>query len=149
MFTSKDIQQIENRGSNVKKVEAQLRQIRDRFPFLTLEGAASIERGIFQPDMEERENYTDNWEEYKAQGHQLIKFVPASGAASRMFKDLFAFLSAAYDVPTTEFERQFFAHLDDFPFAQELSRKCKEREGKDSKELIAAGNYKAVVSCLF
>lgn len=148
MFTSKDIQQIENRGSNVKKVEAQLRQIRDRFPFLTLEGAASIERGIFQPDMEERENYTDNWEEYKAQGHQLIKFVPASGAASRMFKDLFAFLSAAYDVPTTEFERQFFAHLDDFPFAQELSRKCKEREGKDSKELIAAGNYKAVVSCL-
>ena len=41
-------------------------------------------------------------------GKKIIKFVPASGAASRMFKDLFEFIDAPYDVPTKPFEKTFF-----------------------------------------
>ena len=37
-----------------------------------------------------------------------MKFVPASGAASRMFKNMFAFVDADYDVPTTDFEKKYF-----------------------------------------
>lgn len=148
MFTNNDIKQIETRGNSVGQVEHQLQQIREGFPFLVLEAAASVGNGIFQPDPEDCEHYIDNWNEYKAQGHQIVKFVPASGAASRMFKDLFAFLAADYEVPTTDFEKQFFAHIECFAFAKDLCDKCEENEGKGIKELIETGNYKAVVANL-
>ena len=77
-----------------------------------------------------------------------MKFVPASGAASRMFKDMFAFLNADYDVPTTDFEKKYFDRIEDFAFFGALDEKCKELNGKGVKELMAEGNYKAVVAAM-
>ena len=53
---------------------------------------------------------------YKRQDKTVVKFVPASGAASRMFKNLFEFLSADYDRPTTKFEQTFFDGIKNFAF---------------------------------
>ena len=75
-----------------------------------------------------------------------MKFVPASGAASRMFKDVFAFVDADYDVPTTDFEKIYFAHIKSFAFYDELNAVCKKNEGKDIDTLISEGNYKAVAA---
>ena len=75
-------------------------------------------------------------------------FVPASGAASRMFKDLFAFLDADYDVPTTEFEKAFFSHLPKFAFVVSLDEACRDLYGKDSSMLCSEGQYKQVVEAL-
>lgn len=97
-------------------------------------------------DGEEREHYIEDWNEYKAQGHKVVKFVPASGAASRMFKNMFSFLSADYDVPTTDFEKEYFDHIKNFAFREALCDMCKKNEGKCVKELMADGNYKAVVA---
>ena len=94
MLSEADIKQISARGISEEKVQKQLRQIEQGFPFLKLEAAASVERGIRVLDGEERERLIDDWNEYKAHGHKVVKFVPASGAASRMFKNLFAFLEA-------------------------------------------------------
>lgn len=148
MFTDNDIKQIESRGSSVAQVEHQLEQIKEGFPFLKLQAAASVGHGIMQPDAVQREHYIDNWNEYKAHGRRVVKFVPASGAASRMFKDLFAFLNADYDVPTTDFEKRFFQNIKKFAFFHDLCDKCKENEGKCVRELIEEGNYKAVVANL-
>ena len=73
-----------------------------------LEAAAGIGHGIMALTDDECKQYEAAWENYKEQGKQIVKFVPASGAASRMFKDLFAFLDADYDVPTTDFEKHLF-----------------------------------------
>ena len=78
----------------------------------------------------------------------MVKFVPASGAASRMFKDLFAFLEAAYDAPTTDFEKFFFDNLKHFAFYNELNEKCKATHGKDIAQLVEAGNHKVIVATL-
>jgi len=63
----------------------------------------------------------------KASQYKLQKFVPASGAATRMFKSLYSFLDDFK--PSDSFEeyaekhpsvKQFFEHFDRFPFAADL-----------------------------
>lgn len=132
----------------VEQVEHQLQQIHDGFPFLNLVGAASTTRGIKVPDTKEQDEAIKVWNDYKAQNHRVVKFVPASGAASRMFKNLFAFLNADYDQPTTDYEKTFFDNIKKFAFRKALCDKCKANDGKSVKELIAEGKYKEVVANL-
>ena len=75
-----------------------------------------------------------------------MKFVPASGAASRMFKDMFAFVDAEYDAPTKDFEKKYFGSIEKFAFYEALDAACQKNEGKGIKALIAEGNYKAVAA---
>lgn len=147
-MNQQELNQIAARGISEQQIEKQLEQIKNGFPFLRLEGAAAIGKGIVAPTEEEVKLYEQVWDNYKKQGHRIVKFVPASGAASRMFKDLFAFLDAPYDVPTTDFEKHFFEHIKKFAFRKALCSKCKENEGSSVCDLIKAGNYKAVVANL-
>ena len=147
-MNQQELNQIAARGISEQQIEKQLEQIKNGFPFLRLEGAAAIGKGIVAPTEDEVKQYEQVWDNYKKQGHRIVKFVPASGAASRMFKDLFAFLDAPYDVPTTDFEKHFFEHIKKFAFRKALCSKCKENEGSSVCDLIKAGNYKAVVANL-
>lgn len=146
MLSQEDLKQIASKGISPEQIDAQLKEFATGFPFLKLEAAAAIGKGIVAPTEEEREAYVKAWDEYKAQGKKIVKFVPASGAASRMFKDMFAFLSADYDVPTTAFEKNYFDHIHQFAFFAALDDKCKEKEGKGIDQLMEEGNYKAVVA---
>lgn len=147
-MNQQELTQIAARGISEQQIAKQLEQIKNGFPFLRLEGAAAIGKGIMSPDAEEVKKYEQVWDEYKKQGHRIVKFVPASGAASRMFKNLFAFLDAPYDVPTTDFEKHFFDNIKKFAFRKSLCSKCKENEGSCVCDLIKAGKYKAVVANL-
>ena len=146
MLTQQDLKQLAQKGITEQQIETQLGQFRTGFPFLKLEAAAAIGRGIVAPSADERKRYVEAWQQYKAAGRKVVKFVPASGAASRMFKDMFAFVDADYDVPTTDFEKKYFDNIERFAFYFELNRACKKNEGKDIKTLISEGNYKAVAA---
>ena len=146
MLSQQDLKQIKEKGISEEKLNGQLESFKTGFPFLKLEAAAGVGKGIIAPTDEEREQYVKAWNDYKAEGKKIVKFVPASGAASRMFKDMFAFLDADYDVPTTDFEKNFFENIKKFAFREALCDKCKENEGKKIMQLIAEGNYKAVVA---
>ena len=146
MLTQDDLKQIASKGITEEQVKHQLQQFESGFPFLKLEAAAAIGKGIEAPTEQERNEYIDKWNRYKAEGKKIVKFVPASGAASRMFKDMFAFVDAAYDVPTTDFEKKFFNNIKDFAFYEELDQTCKTNEGKGIETLISEGNYKAVAA---
>ena len=54
MFTESDLKQIAARGITEEQVRQQLEQIAEGFPFLKLEAAASVEKGIVAPDSEGR-----------------------------------------------------------------------------------------------
>ena len=144
MLSDKDLKQIAARGITEEQVNHQLEQFKTGFPFLKLEAAAAIGKGIVAPSDEERADYIERWNQYKQEGHKIVKFVPASGAASRMFKDMFAFVDAPYDVPTTDFEKHFFEHIKQFAFREALCEKCQANEGKKIRALLDEGNYKAV-----
>lgn len=110
-MTQQDLQQFSQRGMTEEQVNQQLENIKNGFPFLELQAAASTEHGIMVADELQKKHYVELWNQYKQGNHRIVKFVPASGAASRMFKDLYAFLHASYDVPTTDFEKEFFGNI--------------------------------------
>ena len=145
-LTNQDLSQIALRGISPEQIENQLNQFRTGFPFLRLQAAAAVGNGIVAPSDAERRDYVSLWEQYKKEGHRIVKFVPASGAASRMFKNMFAFVDADYDVPTTPFEKQFFEDIEKFAFYDALDAVCVKNEGMGIKALIAAGRFKAVAS---
>ena len=146
MLTEKDLKQIAQRGISKEQLETQLKEFETGFPFLKLEAAASVGNGIVTPNENERKEYVDAWEAYKAEGHRVVKFVPASGAASRMFKNMFAFVDANYDVPTTDFEKKYFDEIEKFAFYDALNDVCVKNEGMGIKALMAEGKYKAVAA---
>lgn len=146
MLSQQDLKQIALKGITEEQVNSQLEQFKTGFPFLKIEAAASVGNGILSADPAARKAYVDEWKRYKAEGHKIVKFVPASGAASRMFKNMFAFLSADYDVPTTDFEKKYFDNIEKFAFYDALDEQCKKNEGKGVKQLMTEGQYKAVVS---
>lgn len=148
MLTQQDVKQISARGITVQNVEKQLDEIKKGFPFLKIVAPASIGKGIMEVGEEAREHYIKVWEEYINGAHRIMKFVPASGAASRMFKGLFAFLDADYDVPTTDFEVEFFENRRKFAFKKALCAKCKDNNGTNVCGLIDAKEYKTVVANL-
>lgn len=148
MFTQEDTIQLQEKGITLEQVQGQLQNFRQGFPYLRLQSAAAIGRGIIRPTSEEADEYVAQWAQYKSEGHHVTKFVPASGAASRMFKNLFEFLDASYDVPTTDFEKHFFQHIRAFAFYPDLDVTCLTNEGNGIDALLAEGRYKAVVSNL-
>ncbi len=143
-----DLDQLKQKGISQAQIERQLDEFKTGFPFLKLEAAASIGKGIVTPSEDDIKKYIDSWNEYKKGGKKIMKFVPASGAASRMFKNLFAFLDADSDEPTTDFEKEFFANISKFAFFNELDAACKKNEGLGVSELIASGKYKLIVENL-
>ena len=139
---------LAKRGISLGKAQSQLDSFAKGFPFLKLKCASSLEYGIMAIDDDAAVYYQDLWSKYLATNKTILKFVPASGAASRMFKNLFEFLSADYSVPTTDFEKKFFAEIEKFAFFGELDAACRKNEGKGIAELVAIGQYKAVVENL-
>ena len=144
MLSQQDLNQLAAKGISEEKLNSQLEEFKTGFPFLKLEAAASVGKGIIAPTEADVKQYEEAWEQYKAQGHSIVKFVPASGAASRMFKDMFAFAYADYDVPTTDFEKKYFDNIEKFAFYDALDDACRKNLGAGVKELIANGRYKDV-----
>ena len=144
MLSQQDLNQLAAKGISEEKLNSQLEEFKTGFPFLKLEAAASVGKGIIAPTEADVKQYEEAWEQYKAQGHSIVKFVPASGAASRMFKDMFAFADADYDVPTTDFEKKYFDNIEKFAFYDALDDACRKNLGAGVTELIANGRYKDV-----
>lgn len=148
MITNQDKELLAKKGISEIQIESQLLCFAKGFPYLKLDSAASIEKGILALDAETQKEYLLAWEEYIKGDKTIVKFVPASGAASRMFKNLFEFLEADYNEPVTAFEKEFFAHIAYFAFYEDLNAACLKNEKQDIPSLISSGNYKAVVSNL-
>ncbi|MEO8774640.1 MAG: DUF4301 family protein [Gelidibacter sp.] len=98
-LTENDIQQIESKGLTLAKVQAQLDLFKTGVPFAKLSAAATINNGIVKCSEAEKSHYI-NYFESKRHSVSISKFVPASGAATRMFKTLFKFIDEY--IPETE-----------------------------------------------
>ena len=148
MLTTEDKNLLLKKGITEQQIAEQLACFEKGFPFLKLDGAASVQKGIYVPTEEETKNYLAAWDSYKEGDKTIVKFVPASGAASRMFKNMFEFLGADYDAPTTDFEKKFFDQIHHFAFFEDLNAACVKNQGKDIDALVAEKNYKPVVANL-
>ena len=144
----KDKMLLSQKGISEEKLESQLQSFRNGFPFLKLYAAAAPKKGILQPSNEAQQAFLSAWQKYLTEGHKIIKFVPASGAASRMFKDLFAFCDADYDTPQTHFEQAFFHDLHKAPYYSLLNETCLRLYGQNIAALLQIKRYKDIVRAL-
>ena len=149
MLTQEDKDLLAKKGISEAQIAEQLSRFEKGFPYLKLAAAASVDNGgIMTATEEEQQKYLNAWDAYKQGNKKIVKFVPASGAASRMFKNMFEFLGADYDAPTTDFEKKFFDHIHSFAFYNDLNAACMDNTGKDIDALLSEHNYKAVVANL-
>ncbi|TBN03333.1 DUF4301 family protein [Hyunsoonleella flava] len=135
MFSEKDIEQIYNKGITLDHVNAQIDRLKNGMTHSKLLAAATIGRGIHAYKGNEIDSLVQLYEDQKEQ-NDILKFVPASGAATRMFKFLFQFLNrfnASKDNIKKYVEKYgddlietFVSNLKEFPFYDEVRTNINE-----------------------
>lgn len=114
MWTTNDLETIEKRGSDKASIEKQISYFVDGFPFLKLEKSAIVGNGVIRLNDASIESLVNDFDTIVAESDlTLLKFVPASGAATRMFKSLFSFFEEGKTDKSVE---EFFERLKDFAF---------------------------------
>lgn len=148
-YTKEDLAVFKKRGVKPEEIDRQLENFKRGFGYVRLAEPASIENGIVRIAPEEEEHLLATYNEIREK-YDILKMVPASGSASRMFKDLYAFLEN-YSGSIEEFlelvqnkepgsMHNFFAKLDELPFYTRLSD-VMWKDGKDIEKMIAKREY--------
>ncbi len=148
MWNENDKKLMAAKGITEPVIEAQLKRFETGFPWLKLEAAATVDNGIMRLDAKQQTQCIKVWKEFQGGGATIEKFQPASGAASRMFKNLFAFINEDKSAPETDFERQFFDGITLFAFYPQLNKTCVTLYQNNVSELVAAGRYADVLKAL-
>lgn len=91
VFSKKDIQQLKEHGLSEEQVLQQLETFKQGIPCISIKAPATLDNGIQSLSEKDLQDYITTFESSRA---KKVKFVPASGAATRMFRDLHHFLAS-------------------------------------------------------
>lgn len=158
-FSNSDLQELAVRGITKEKILAQIEIFKEGIPPAKLIKPCTVGDGITVISSAEEERLTGLYRNAAASG-RAMKFVPASGAATRMFHLL---LAVMHDYPDLEAKRlqkmaqqgnkdiqqfqQFFQNLRKFAFHDQLKAFLEDR-GSDIEVLISNKNYKEILTAL-
>lgn len=145
MWNEQDIKQMEAKGLTTEQIDKQLARFAQGFPWLRIQAVATAGNGIVRLSTKDENSCIQSWKQFDG---TIEKFVPASGAASRMFKNLYAFVNSGRSVPETDFELSFFDHIQQFAFYSTLNKTCVKLYGTPIPMLIEAGRHVDVVRAL-
>lgn len=148
-MTQEDKKVLADKGIEPARFEAQLKRFETGFPYLRILDTARVGDGIVSLNDEEQKKAVERWNQFLADGGEVFKFVPASGAASRMFKALFEYLDGADDtLPKGSPVSQFINELPKFAFYDELNESAKKIYNADIDTLLSQNRYKDIVAAL-
>lgn len=124
MWSEKDINQLKEKGISIEQVEAQIDTFELGFNFMDIKKPAIVSDGLVRLGKNELDLMIRKFNS-DYQKKEILKFVPASGAASRMFKALYEFATAENKkelLNDDDFNSAgyFFKNLTDFAFFKEL-----------------------------
>ena len=145
MLTDVDIKKLDEKGISKELFEEQLSRFENGFPFIKVERAAVVSDGISVLEESDRKECIDVWRNYLTQNKLIVKFVPSSGAASRMFKNLYEFMGKGENVLDNKDVKCFIDNLENFAFLDSLNSRCKRNEGIDAIALRERGRYVDIV----
>ena len=129
MLSERDLSDLKKRGIREEDVYQQVEFFKNGFPWMDLEKSALVGDGILKLSEAEVIQWANHFDLLKS-NLQVLKMVPASGAATRMFKSLFEHVSEGKSNKESEL---FLSRINEFAFASELLNLC---QSQDSKELI-------------
>lgn len=156
MFTEKDLKQIESKGIELSTIARQMENFTKGFPFVRLDRPATSGDGIFS-FCEDELSYFMNYYTIHLKDLRVLKFVPASGAATRMFKHLFEFIGQfsgnLIDKDQLLDDKNFnsagylITHLEEIAFYHAL-QEILDRRGLDARSLIGSGRPDLLVGLI-
>ena len=91
-FNPKDVEQLEQHGLTPAQVLGQLEMFKRGFPPTRINSPAVVGNGIHSLSSEDKKKFVQYFDQKKDKA-DIVKFVPASGAASRMFQSLTSLLN--------------------------------------------------------
>ena len=150
--TPADLVQLSELGLSIEKVQQQIDHFKEGFPKTHLDDAATpANGGIRVLDDKEIIRYERLFRTL-GKGQRLLKFVPASGAATRMFKDLYTFTANYFGVSGNfgkEFPdvKEFLENIHTFAFFNDLKDKMAAAD-LDIEEYLHRGDYTTVINFL-
>ena len=155
-FSEKDILQIDEKGISTKEVEEQIEIFKRGNIKVNIIEAATVGNGISKIESTEKHELIEFYDSEK-NNHSVLKFVPASGAASRMFKALHTFndefdpekheLREYLDSTGDSSLQRFFNHLDKLPFYDHAIEKTKKNHSNYS-DLSHDAQHKVLVQTI-
>ena len=158
-FTNDDLKQLESRGISEDLVRAQIDKLTKPAAFTHIERPCSLGDGILAVSDDEA-NALAAMHRAAAEKGLFMKFVPASGAASRMFKLLLSFHNNETTFTPEELRKNaeagdkdsgdlsaFLSNLEKFAFFDDL-RSVMSEKGLDPKALAASGKYREILRFL-
>ena len=150
--TEQDLQQLQQLGLTTERVQQQIDHFKEGFPKSHLDAAATpANGGIICLDDKEILRYEKLYRTL-GRGKKVLKFVPASGAATRMFKDLYSFAATYFGV-AHNFEKEFpevkefLENIHSFAFFNDL-KACMLRADLDIEDYLQRGDYSTVINFL-
>ena len=157
MFTQSDLKQIEEHPLDLKDVKYQIDKFKTGFPPTQLALAATPAKGIMELDNSQVKDLVSYYENNLGK-IDIVKFVPASGAATRMFKTLFGFLND-YTGSDADYEKMksdqssgsvftFFKKLEQFAFYEDLKEAFKKAKGEPLEEAHLKHKFTEILEAL-
>lgn len=151
MYTQHDIEQMQQKGITPEMVEEQIKLFKKGFPYMRIVKPATVGDGIIKLDSDELDNLINIYRDFDG---SKVKFVPASGAATRMFKHLYEF-QADYPVKGLDCFNDkgfnsiytFFDKIKQFPFYDKLYNEL-WMQGYKMDELIENKDYLPIINTL-
>jgi len=138
MLNTEDLKQIKDKGISTDSINKQLESFNTGFPYAQLEKAALINDGILSIDKETIGVYTKLYDSKLDEGLEVAKFVPASGAATRMFKALFEYIQSTPDkqkqLAKEEPYHTFSQRIKQFAFIDDLAALLKHKPDLNALE---------------
>ncbi|MBN1225565.1 MAG: DUF4301 family protein [Deltaproteobacteria bacterium] len=139
MFSKKDLRDIRSRGIAPEEVLRQIRIFKKGFSFVNLIRPCRAGEGIRRLDEKDISRLTAVYSKAQSAG-RAMKFVPASGAATRMFKDLMS----ANGLTDNESLTAFTKNIKSFPFYEAL-RDIMSKNDIDIEKALREGAYRDII----
>lgn len=145
-LSAEDREILKSRGITEEMLQQQVNRFVTGFPYLKIYAPATPGKGITVLDQAGEDAAVARWRQYLADGGTVCKFVPASGAASRMFKALFAFVDGAEEHPAKGSDvDELIRRIHEVAFFGQLDDVCRKNYGVSVDELIANSREKDVI----
>ena len=156
LFTKQDLDNLKTKGISLSEAKKQIKNFEKGFPSIKLVEPATIKKGILQISPKRMNDNVELYEDFSSE-HKIVKFVPASGAASRMFKKLLEFRNSYRATSEDQLELMidqgpdsvyyFFKHLEEFAFFDKLYKAMYKR-GVSYEETIKELRYEKILNSL-
>ena len=156
MFDKDDLEDIRARGISLERISDQIETIKRGFPFARILRPCTIRDGITAIDENDLHRLGKIYSKAASAG-RAMKFVPASGAATRMFKLLISFndrperfkkeaiiREAEKGDPDCQSFLRFFKEIKGFAFYEDLAEVMVEN-GVDIDKVLSQGDYRCVL----